>query len=316
MNTIFDPNDPHCGVVTMKNTHLYRVHTCTGDLDCTCASRFREHGHAPAALPAPGDEVHLVRISAGVGQILEIFPRRNVFARRSAVPMPSAHAHEQIIAANVHQVIPVFAVAQPVPRWHLLDRYLVSAESAGIPAIICITKLDLLEPNGDARDLETALDDYRCIGYPVISTSGLTGAGLDELKSALKGRLTVLVGKSGVGKTSLLNLLQPGLGLRVQETSRASGRGRHTTTQLEMFPLEAGGAVIDTPGIREFGLWGVADDDLAMFFPEMRPYLGRCRFGLGCAHAEEPGCAIRQAVNSGLISPYRYQSYLRLKEQP
>jgi len=297
----------------MKNSNVYRVRSSLGDLNCTCSARLGKADRSPAV----GDHVRITPTSPSAGQIIEIYPRRNQLARRAAVPMPSAHAHAQIIAVNVDQVMPVFAVAQPDPAWHLLDRYLVSAESAEIPALVCITKLDLPPASRPStRELEAVLDDYRRIGYRVIETSTHTGAGLDELELALRGRLTVLVGKSGVGKTSLLNAIQPGLGLRVRETSRSSGRGRHTTTHLEMFPLENGGALIDTPGIREFGLWDVAGDDLAWLFPEMRPYVAECKFGLGCRHDAEPGCAIRQAVNTGRISPYRYQSYLRLKDLP
>jgi ribosome biogenesis GTPase len=147
-------------------------------------------------------------------------------------------------------------------------------------------------------------------------TSAITGAGLNELDASLRDRLSVFVGKSGVGKTSLLNTLEPGLGLRVQETIRGSGKGRHTTTHFAMFALVEGGSIIDTPGIREFGLWDVEQDDLALFFPEMRPFVGTCKFGLDCQHDQEPACAIRQAVGAGMISPYRYQSYLKLKREP
>jgi ribosome biogenesis GTPase len=149
----------------------------------------------------------------------------------------------------------------------------------------------------------------------VILTSAATGEGIEGLNRILRGRVSVLVGKSGVGKSSVLNAVQPGLGLSIQEVSQKSGKGRHTTTQMQMFPLSNSGAVIDTPGIREFGLWNVEDQDLADYFPEMRPLIGRCRFASSCAHNEEPGCAVRQAVVSGQIDPYRYQSYLRLLEE-
>ena len=149
----------------------------------------------------------------------------------------------------------------------------------------------------------------------MIFTSALTGAGMAELKQALQGRLSVLVGKSGVGKTLLLNTLQPRLGLRVNAVNQVTGKGRHTTTSQEMFRLDGGGAVVDTPGEREFGLWDVDQAELALLFPEMRPLVGLCRFGLGCRHAEEPGCAISKAVMAGKISPRRYQSYMRLREE-
>jgi len=265
---------------------------------------------------AIGDVVRWIAIGPEAGQILEVLPRRNQLARRSAVPMPSAHAHEQIIAANVDQIVAVFAAANPRPAWNLLDRYLVSAVATDIPALICLTKMDLLEGRAEAEEIRAVMAEYQTIGYPVVLTSAVTGEGLNDLNAALRDRLSVFVGKSGVGKTSLLNALDPGLGLRVQETSRSTGKGRHTTTHFEMFALAGGGSIIDTPGIREFGLWDVAQDDLALFFPEMRPFVGTCKFGLDCEHDQEPGCAIRKAVSAGTISPYRYQSYLKLKREP
>ncbi len=159
-----------------------------------------------------------------------------------------------------------------------------------------------------------ALEEYRQIGYSFVLTSSYTGEGIQDLQQALAGHVSVLVGKSGVGKTALLNKLQPGLGLRVKEVNQSTGKGRHTTTNLEMFPLDGGGAIVDTPGTREFGLWQF-DDDLALLFPEMHPLVGKCRFGVDCQHDEEPGCAIRKAVMEGQISPRRYQSYLSLTKE-
>jgi ribosome biogenesis GTPase len=263
-----------------------------------------------------GDIVRWLALGPEAGQIVEVLPRRNQLARRSAVPMPTAHAHEQPIAANVDQVVAVFAAAHPRLAWNLLDRYLVSAEAARIPALICLTKLDLVEGRPEAAEIRAVMAEYQASGYPVILTSTVTGAGLSELDAALCDRLSVFVGKSGVGKTSLLNAIEPGLGLRVQEISRSTGKGRHTTTHVELFTLASGGSIIDTPGIREFGLWNVAEDDLAWFFPEMRPFVGTCKFGLDCQHDQEPSCAIRKAVGAGAISPYRYQSYLKLKREP
>lgn len=265
---------------------------------------------------AVGDLVRFVEVQDGRGTIEEVLPRRNQLARRAARPSATAHAFAQVIAANLDQVVPVIAAAQPPPGWNLLDRYLVSAEAAGIPALVCITKLDLAQ--GEAgpllAELQEAVETYRRIGYPVVLSSTVTGEGIEELRQALAGRTSAFLGKSGVGKTSLLNALQPGLGLRVNAISQATGKGKHTTTQLEMFPLEPEGYLLDTPGLREFGLWDVHQDDLALFFPEMRPFVGQCRFGLDCRHDEEPGCAIRKAVISGQIDPRRYQSFLRLLE--
>jgi len=156
----------------------------------------------------------------------------------------------------------------------------------------------------------------RRIGYPVLLVSATTGEGIPELKQALQGKQSVMVGKSGVGKTSLLNAIQPGLGLRVKAVSDGElGKGRHTTTHLEMFELEFGGALVDTPGIREFGLWNIPAEELAYLFPEMADHIGRCKFGLSCRHDQEPGCAIRKAVMAETISPYRYQSYMNLRRE-
>lgn len=309
-----DPQDKHCGVVIRKTNNSYLIETSGETLTCGLAGRLKKETRIdPVAI---GDVVRWIEIGSDSGQIVEVLPRRNQLARRSAVPMPSAHAHEQIIAANVDQIVAVFAAANPRPTWNLLDRYLVTAEAAGIPALICLTKMDHVEGKPEAAEIRAVMAEYQAIGYPVILTSAVTGSGLNELNAALCDRMSVFVGKSGVGKTSLLNVLEPGLGLRVQETSRSTGKGRHTTTHFEMFSLASGGSIIDTPGIREFGLWDVERDDLASFFPEMRSLVGTCKFGLDCEHDQEPGCAIRKAVSAGTISPYRYQSYLKLKREP
>jgi len=261
---------------------------------------------------AVGDEVRFIDAGNGTGMVVEVLPRRNRFARRD--PYPGRHKFEHVIVANLDQVVAVFAAARPTPKWNLLDRYLAAAESLDLPVLICITKLDLVSDRDE--ELQIAINEYRRIGYPVILTSSFIGQGLEALQQALRGRLSVLVGKSGVGKTALLNAIEPGLGLRVGEVGKGEiGKGRHTTTQVEMVPLHIGGNVVDTPGTREFGLWDVAEDDLALFFPEMRPYVGQCRFGLDCQHDEEPGCAIRKAVMAGKIGPRRYQSYMQLKQE-
>ncbi len=322
------------GVVYRKNIGNYVVCVDGHFVACEMSSRLRKRLIYPTASPhslrpvvrqvkaiehtdpiAIGDHVRILRTSDGSGLIVQIMPRRNWLSRPTATPMPGAHAFEQLIAANVDQIVAVFAAARPTPKWGLLDRYLVSAESAGIPALICLTKLDLTQNASpkDYAELMSLIEEYRQIGYPLILTSSISGQGVDELKAALKGRTSVLIGKSGVGKTSLLNTVQPGLGMRIGEVNRATGKGRHTTAHLEMFPLSIGGALIDTPGMREFGLWGIGNDDLALYFPEMRAYIGQCKFGLDCQHDEEPGCAIRNAVLTGRIAPRRYQSYLALK---
>lgn len=308
----FDKNNatPNSGMVIRKTLHTYQIWDGDEHIWCTLSGRLKKE--TDANLIVVGDVVRWNEAA----QIIEVLPRRNRLSRRGAVPMPSACAHEQIIVANVDQVVPVFAAANPRPAWNLLDRYLVSAEAAAIPALVCLTKMDLVEGHPQAEEIEAVAAEYRAIGYDVVLTSTITGRGLDDLQARLPGRLSALVGKSGVGKTSLLNAVEPGLGLRVQTISQATGKGRHTTSVSEIVMIESGGAIIDTPGIREFGLWNVDEDDLALFFPEMRPFVGQCRFRLDCRHDEEPGCAIRKAVVDGQISPYRYQSYLKLRVDP
>jgi ribosome biogenesis GTPase len=331
---LYDGRPTFSGVVYKKTIGNYVVHTDGRVHPCELSNRIRKQLIYPTADPgslhhrvqkvveldhmdpiAVGDHVRYILSEDGKGLIIELLPRQNKLTRRSAVPKPlhhGAHPFEQIIVTNVDQVVAVIAAAKPSPKWNLLDRYLAAAEEGVIQALICITKLDLVKEADE--ELNEAMSEYREIGYPSVLTSTYSGEGIDELRKALKGRISVLVGKSGVGKTALLNALQPGLGLRVKEVNLSTGKGRHTTTNLEMFPFEGGGAIIDTPGTREFGLWET-NIDMSMLFREMQPLVGKCRFGLDCQHDEEPGCVVRKAVLAGEINPRRYQSYLNLKEE-
>ena len=318
------------GVVFRKTLGHYTVHTQGRELDCSLSSLIHKQLIFPTADPtslrhavqevreidhvdpvAIGDRVRYVEAGDGRGVIVGVLPRDSKLSRPA--PVPGRRVFEQVIVSNTDLILPVFAVANPTPKWGLLDRYLVSAEAAEIPVLIVINKLDLARKNpGFAEEIEI----YRRIGYQVLLVSAATGEGIEELKHALQGKQSVMVGKSGVGKTSLLNAIQPGLGLRVKAVSQGElGKGRHTTTHLEMFELEFGGALVDTPGIREFGLWDVAPEELAYLFPEMADYVGRCKFGLSCRHDQEPGCAVRKAVMAEAISPYRYQSYMNLRRE-
>lgn len=240
--------------------------------------------------------------------ITNVLPRRNSFSRRRV----GNTFDEQIIAANVDQVIIVLAAAKPRISWNLLDRYLVSAEFSDIPPLVCITKMDLVDGSPEAEEIVLIAEEYQTLGYDVILTSTTKDQGIAELRSYLSGRLSVLVGKSGVGKSSLINALSPEFALRTQDVSKATNKGRHTTTSSQIFPLSQAGFIMDTPGVREFGLWDVTEHDLIMCFPEMRAFQHTCKFK-DCSHDDEPGCAIRKAVMQGEISPYRYQSYLKLK---
>lgn len=321
------------GIVYKKSIGSYTVHTDEGVYNCSISSKLRKHieywfgasdptsgrkhvksvGEINAVDPiAIGDRVAFVDAGNGSGMITEVLPRQNSLSRLApgGKDLPGRDYQEQVIVANVDQMVPVFAAAQPSPTWNMLDRYLATAESTNIPVLICLTKIDLMK----GSDVMEEVAMYRRIGYRVLLTSTVTGEGIDELQAALKDQMSVFVGKSGVGKTSLLNAIQTDLGLRVKAVNVKVDRGRHTTTHLEMFPLERGGSVVDTPGMREFGLWQSEETDLAYLFREMRPYLGKCKFGADCAHVQEPGCAVLKAVEAGKISERRHKSYLRILE--
>jgi len=323
------------GVVVKKNIGIYHVRTNERVIPCAISPRLRKQLVYPIADPsslshivrdvkildkvdplAVGDWVRFVDAHDGSGLITEVLPRRNRLARRD--PYPGAYKFDQIIVSNIDYIIPVLAAASPAPKWGLLDRYLTSAESLELTALVVITKLDLVRADDGRLDgeLQTSLQEYRRIGYPIVLTSAVTGEGLEELRRILKGRISAFVGKSGVGKSALLNALEPGLGLRIGAVGTGRvGKGKHTTTSAEMVTTTFGADIVDTPGMREFGLHNLDGEDLALFFPEMRLLVGKCKFGLDCSHAEEPGCAIRKAVMAGDISPLRYRSYLRLREE-
>ena len=260
---------------------------------------------------AVGDKVSYDLADDGSGVITAIHPRKNKLSRPvtdGARIAKKGGAREQVIVANVDQIVVVLPAANPPPSWNLLDRYLATAEASDIPALICFTKADLLD-----ADLTQEIALYREIGYRVLLTSAVSGLGLDEVRAALKDRVAVLWGKSGVGKTTLLNAIEPGLGLRVKAVNDHNSEGRHTTTHLEMFDLSFGGSVIDTPGQRAFKIYAEIDD-FAQLLPEMRNFIGRCKFGLDCTHTREPGCAIKSAVTQGAITSRRYESFLGMKE--
>lgn len=327
---MYTNNQDDTGVVFRKTLGHYTVHVDGRELDCVLSSFLHKQLIYPIADPtslrrrvvdvreiehvdpiAIGDRVRFTDAGGDRGMITEVLPRVSKLSRPATVP--GQHAFEQVIVSNADLVVPVFAAASPTPKWGLLDRYLVTAESAELPVLIVITKLDLLNGN---HKLDAELEVYRRIGYPIHLVSSHTGEGIEELTEILRGKTSVLIGKSGVGKTSLLNAIQPGLGLRVKEVGKGElGKGRHTTTHLEMFTLDFGGRLVDTPGMREFGLWNISPEELAYLFPEMTDLVGGCKFGLSCRHDSEPGCAIRKAVMDGAVSPHRYKSYMNLRSE-
>lgn len=252
-----------------------------------------------------GDLVEVERHADGTAAIERVEPRRTELARRA----PGQGARRaKVIVANIDQLVVVLAAAHPEPNPRVLDRFLVLAESNGLDGVVVVNKVDLSTPEA----VRERFADYVAAGYPVICTSVVTGAGVEELRSVLCGRISALAGPSGVGKSSLLNAVEPGFELRTGEVSTAVGKGRHTTVTAELLPLECGGYVADTPGLREVGLWGIPAEELDHYFPEFRRYLGECRFGYACSHTHEPGCAIRAAVDEGELSAARYESYVAM----
>jgi ribosome biogenesis GTPase / thiamine phosphate phosphatase len=257
---------------------------------------------------AVGDDVLVEPGARGEGwAIAEILPRRSKLARRA----PGGGQGERVVAANVDQVVVMFAAANPDPHPRMLDRFLVIAEANELPARIVINKVDLVGET-DARE---RFDVYEGAGYPIHYTGVKSAVGLDGVRSALAGRRSVFTGPSGVGKSSLLNALFPGANLRVGAISESVNKGRHTTVGAIMLPLPGhDGYVIDTPGLREVGLWSLPSENLDRCFPEMRALRDECRFA-DCRHVAEPDCAVRQAVRDGRMSEQRYDSYLRLLEE-
>jgi ribosome biogenesis GTPase / thiamine phosphate phosphatase len=252
---------------------------------------------------------------APVGVIERVAPRTTILARRDR----RQRAHT--IVANADQLLAVVSVAQPRLRPHLVDRYIVAACKGGLRPILCFNKIDLLAPDSAAESDEDEergglmvsdiIAEFRELGYACLCTSALSGAGLPELGSVLQGHMTVLSGQSGVGKSSLLNALQPALALPTSTVSAENEKGRHTTTLATVWPLDGGGFVVDTPGIRAFDLWSVAPGELEACFVEFIPLVPQCRFG-DCSHRYEEGCAVIAAVADGVISARRYYSYLKM----
>ena len=280
---------------------MWQVRTDIGETyPASLRGRLKQGEHEKLAV---GDDVIIECADRDEAwSIVEILPRRSKLARRA----PGGGPGERVVAANLDQVVVVFAIAEPEPHVRMLDRFLVIAEANDLASRVVVNKVELA-PN------ETHLfGEYEKIGYPVHYTSVKRGDGLPELKAALRGRVSALTGPSGVGKSSLLNAMFPGLNLRVGEISRSVMKGRHTTVGADLHPLPEAGYVVDTPGLREVGVWGLNARELDRCFPEMRPLLEQCRFG-DCTHRVEPGCAVQEGVATGDVSQARYESYLKLR---
>jgi ribosome biogenesis GTPase / thiamine phosphate phosphatase len=282
----------------------YDVLTPRGQILCTVRGNVKRERRKTDPV-AVGDRVEVTFLEDGEGIIESVAPRVRSLSRLAR----GRTDVEQVILANPDQLLAVFAVADPEPHPRMLDRFLLIAERAGIESVVCVNKIDLDETG----ELRRVFDRYRAAGYPVIHCSAESGAGLEELRGLLRGKISVLAGPSGVGKSSLLNRLEPGLNIRVGEISDATGKGRHTTTATTIIPLSDDTYIADTPGIRQLGLFGVDLERLDELFPEFRPYLGECFYG-DCTHINEPDCAVLAALEAGKIDPERYHSYRALRD--
>jgi ribosome biogenesis GTPase len=303
------------GLVIRTQSGFFTVDTPQGPIICQLRGRLKEE-YQETDLVAIGDRVTIERLESEAdtvgGVIVAVAERQRALSRVApSSAVGTSKEREQVIIANPDQAIFVFAAAQPSPHLRMLDRFLVAAEKAAIPAIrVCVNKMDLVPDPAVTRAL---FAEYERIGYPVLYVSAETGVGIAALHDALVGQVSVFTGPSGVGKTSLLNAIEPDLGRRVSTISAATTKGRHTTRYSEMVPLAAGGYVADTPGIRAISPWDVEPDELDGYFIEIAPLVAHCKFQ-DCTHTHEPGCAVRAAVERGAVSAERYDSYLRLRE--
>jgi len=284
------------GTVLERDGSVYRVNTADGEVRAVLRGKVK----VDTPRVVVGDRVRLEPEPTGaVHGIVGVEPRSSLLERR----VPEGRGTRPV-AANIDEVFVVAATVDPEPIPQLIDRLLVVAEANSIPAAVVVNKVDL-DPGHEL------IERSRRTGYAVFPTSARTGQGIGELASALRGRTSVVTGPSGVGKSSLLNAVEPGLKLRIGEISTRVRRGKNTTVAAVMLPLAGGGFLVDTPGFSEVGVWGIEPRELGSCFPDMRPFLGRCRYA-DCRHMREPGCAVREAVAAGAIAPDRYGSYAAL----
>ncbi len=284
----------NCQVESITDRRVY---------ECTIRGILRTIARDSRNVVVTGDRVLFRREGDDYQGVIErVEPRRGVLSRNS-------QGREHIIVANIDQVLIVASAAEPELKTNLIDRYLIMAERHEIDAVVCINKTDLVEPAW----LQRIASVYGAIGYPVVLTSVETGQGIEQLRALLKNRQTAISGQSGVGKSSLLNCVDAGLQLETSGVSDASNKGRHTTRRAKLLPLQDGGWVADTPGIRQFGLWDILLEEVDGYYIEFRPFIRYCRFP-DCSHTHEKGCGVKEAMEAGMISPRRYDSYLRLRE--
>ena len=292
------------GLVLRLQSGFYYVQTDQGLITCSIRGKLKR-GRLDEDLVAIGDQVQVTLSSPNTGAIEKVNPRKNMLIRLA----PTARGeYKQIFLANLDLAIFVFACAQPEPHLRMLDRFLIIAERQSIPAFIIANKVDLI---GEKNAIQL-FERYPPLGYPVIYTSAKNGLGILKVKKLLNNKITAFSGPSGVGKTSLLNAIQPELGLKVKKVNEVTTKGRHSTVVRQLFSLDGHGYLADLPGLRSLALWDIRPEELDAYFPEMKRLVSQCQFN-NCTHRNEPGCAIKDAVRQGQVHPERYQSYLSLR---
>ena len=291
------------GRVLQAYGNRFIVQTADGTYDCGLRGKLRLTTRAGTAPVVVGDRVRFTVEEEPYGMIEEVQERNNKLSR----PDVDDPESEQVIAANVEQMVVVASVDKPRLKMGVIDRFLLAAEKSGMHGCVCINKIDLAPP----EKYQPALEIYRRAGYSVVACSAKTGEGIDRVREAVRLKTSLFVGHSGVGKSSIINSLQPGLQIRTGDISHATGKGIHTTAAVQLHPLGFGGYIADTPGLREIGLWNIPPQALSRLYPEMAPYLGNCRFR-NCVHLGEPECAVKEAVAAGDIAGERYEGYVRI----
>ncbi len=291
------------GLVIKAQSGFFSVETEQGLFVCQLRGKLKQ-GRAVGDIAALGDRVHISVVQENVGVIENVEERKQAIVRLD--PRPQGE-YQQVLLANADQAVFVFACAHPSPRLRMLDRFLVIAEKQNIPVIIVANKIDTVK---DAKEI---FGLYENLGYRVIYTSANQNIGVGELRTALQNKISALAGPSGVGKSSLLNVIQDGLGLAVREISKVMDKGKHTTVTRQMFPLNGGGYVADTPGWKSLALWDTEAVEIDAYFPELRDLVQHCQFS-DCSHTHEPGCAVQAALKDGKIFKERFESFIKLRD--